>query len=118
MAGNFGGKRFRMPTLQQDNYFLLVDKGLHEAAAIKKYGIDKVGALNNFVRIEGHVSLKDMAGEEPPEHLPPEIEAVFKEGATCLAVGCFNAAATMFRLSVDLATKSLLPTEDGNGLNC
>lgn len=97
--------------------FLLVDKGVQEAAAIKKYGVDKVGSLNNFVRIEGHVSIKDMAGVEPPEHLPPEIEAVFREGATCLAVGCFNAAGTMFRLSIDLATKSLLPDGDGDGLN-
>ena len=28
-----------------------------------------------------------------------------------MAVGCFNAAAAMFRLSLDLATKDLLPGE-------
>ena len=39
------------------------------------------------------------------------------EGATCLAVGCYNAAGTMFRLCVDLATKSMLPTEEAPGLN-
>ena len=49
---------------------------------------------------------------------PPEITAVFNEGATCLAVQCWNAAGTMFRLCVDLATKPLLPEgEDIPGLN-
>ena len=52
-----------------------------------------------------------------PEHLPEDIEAAFKEGATCLSVGCYNAAGTMFRLCVDFATKSKLPDQDDNGLN-
>ena len=52
-----------------------------------------------------------------PDHLPEEIEAAFREGAMCLAVSCHNAAATMFRLCVDLATRSLLPTVETPGLN-
>ena len=36
--------------------------------------------------------------------------AAFNEGATCLAVNCFNAAAAMFRLGIDLATQPLLPS--------
>ncbi|NTW88889.1 MAG: DUF4145 domain-containing protein [Desulfobulbaceae bacterium] len=67
--------------------------------------------------MDNFVSLKDRAAITPPDHLPVEIQAVFSEGATCFAVGCFNAAGTMFRLCVDLATKSMLPAEDGDGLN-
>ena len=61
--------------------------------------------------------MKDAAGVEPPEHLPETIHAAFVEGATCHAVGCHNAAGTMFRLCVDLATRILLPEGEENGLN-
>lgn len=64
---------------------------------------------NKWVTIEGHVSVKDAEAMQPPEHLPANIQAVFNEGALCFAVGCNNAAGTMFRLCVDLATKALLP---------
>lgn len=76
-----------------------------------------VGSLNNYVDIKGHISLKDTASIEPPEFLPKHIEPAFREGATCLAVGCYNAAGAMFRLCVDLATRSMLPTEEMPGLN-
>jgi hypothetical protein len=85
---------------------------------VHKVGLLKAeGALNKYVDVKGHISLKDSAAIEPPEFLPQAIEAVFAEGATCVAVGCYNAAATMFRLCVDLATRSMLPTEDAPGLN-
>lgn len=85
---------------------------------VHKVGLLKVeGALNKYVEIEGHISLKDDASIAPPEFLPKEIEAVFAEGATCVAVGCYNAAGTMFRLCVDMATRSMLPTEDTPGLS-
>jgi hypothetical protein len=97
--------------------FVVAEEGIDEAKLIRKSGLAAInGAVNGLVRVENFVSLKDRAAIEPPEHLPKEIRPVFSEGATCLAVGCFNAAGTMFRLSVDLATKSLLP-EDGEGLN-
>jgi hypothetical protein len=48
--------------------------------------------------------------------LPANIEAVFNEAARCFAVGCFNAAGTMFRLCVDLATKALLPDPPTEGI--
>ncbi|HEX5459619.1 MAG TPA: DUF4145 domain-containing protein [Steroidobacteraceae bacterium] len=73
-------------------------------------------AINDIVRVEGYISLKDFAAAAPPDHCPPEVEAAFREGATCLAVKCFNAAGTMFRLCVDLATRDMLPdvgTEGG-----
>lgn len=75
------------------------------------------GSLNRDFIIDGYISLKDNAAVDPPEHLPPDIEAVFKEGATCMAVGCFNAGGTMFRLCLDMATKSFMPEENENGLN-
>jgi hypothetical protein len=85
---------------------------------VHKLGLLKVeGALNKFVNVKGHISLKDTVSVEPPEFLPKDIESVFNEGATCLAVGCYNAAGTMFRLCVDLATKSMLPAEEIPGLN-
>lgn len=85
---------------------------------VHKVGLLKVEkSLNNYVDVQGHVGLKDQASVAPPEHLPKEIEPVFKEGATCLAVGCYNAAGTMFRLCVDLATRSMLPKEETEGLN-
>jgi hypothetical protein len=74
-------------------------------------------AANRLVNVENYISLKDAKPIQPPEYLPSEILSVFSEGSTCLAVGCFNAAGTMFRLCVDLATKSLLPEVDTNGLN-
>lgn len=75
------------------------------------------GSLNNHVEVERYVSLRDQASVTPPDHIPKAIEAVFKEGATCLAVGCYNAAGTMFRLCVDLATRSMLPKEETEGLS-
>jgi hypothetical protein len=66
-------------------------------------------ALNPHFKIEGFVNLRDNTAQKPPEHLPEDIENAFNEGAACLTIGCNNAAATMFRLCVDLATRPLLP---------
>lgn len=75
------------------------------------------GSLNKYVKVERYISLRDFPGVAPPEFLPPDIEAAFKEGATCLSVGCYNATGTMFRLCIDIATQSMLPKEDLDGLN-
>lgn len=50
----------------------------------------------------------------PPEHLPEDIGINFNEGAECYSIGCHNAAATMFRLCLDKATKSFLPDDTTN----
>lgn len=98
--------------------FVLTESVDADYKYIHKTGLLNVnGSLNNYVNINGHISLKDNASIVPPEFLPKEIEDVFREGATCLAVGCFNAAATMFRLCVDLATRSMLPSDEQTGLN-
>jgi hypothetical protein len=79
-------------------------------------------SVNDLVQFAGYVSLKDAVGVEPPDHLPERIEAAFKEGAKCLAVGCCNAAATMFRLCcvfrltvdrVSRTTWTLIPAQRG-----
>ena len=74
-------------------------------------------AVNLIARIEGYICLKDIATKSPPEHLPPDVESAFREGAACLAIGCFNAAGTMFRLCIDLTTRPMLPEENTDGLN-
>jgi hypothetical protein len=74
-------------------------------------------SLNNYFRVQGFINLKDLAKAKPPEHVPERIAKVFQEAATCLAVGCYNAAGAMFRACVDLATRPLLPPEETPGLN-
>ena len=73
-------------------------------------------AVNEIVGIRGHIGPRHFSVEQTPEHLPANIEKIFKEGSACMAVNCYNAAATMFRLCLDLATKSLL-LETDKGLN-
>ncbi len=75
------------------------------------------GSVNNYVQILGYISIADFNARSSPAHLPSPIAAAFEEGAKCVAVGCFNAAAAMFRLSLDLATKELLPTDKTQGPN-
>lgn len=102
---------------QHASIFVLADSANADYNFVHKKGLLNLEqALNRFVTVEGFVSLKDRAGAEPPEHLPGDIEAVFREAATCLAVGCNNAAGTMFRLCLDLATRAMLPV-DAPGLN-
>lgn len=87
------------------------------------YMFDKISplkmkdSLNNYFRIEGYISLKDESIVSPPEYIPEEIASVFREGATCCAVQCWNAAGTMFRMCVDLATRPILPEGETQGLN-
>jgi hypothetical protein len=98
--------------------FLVAENGIDEQRAVAKHGLAKLpAAVNNFVRIERHISARDRASTPPPEHLPDNIRLAFEEGATCLAAACFNAAGTMFRLCVDHATVALLPEANENGLN-
>ncbi|MGH6920172.1 MAG: DUF4145 domain-containing protein [Geminicoccaceae bacterium] len=90
------------------------DKALFASAGAL---LDFDRSLNDHVRVEGYVSLSDTVVHGPPEYVPPHIQTAFKEGATCLAVQCWNAAGTMFRMCVDLATRSRLPSGEEEGLN-
>ncbi|ESX86899.1 DUF4145 domain-containing protein [Mesorhizobium sp. LSHC412B00] len=74
--------------------------------------LKKHGYLNDFMTTGRYISLRDRQIDPAPEFTPDDISAVFLEGATCGSVECWNAAGTMFRSVIDLATKSLLPPAD------
>lgn len=88
---------------------------LHNSAAIMTaFGAE---SLEIRFKVVGHINIRNMATQAPPEYLPDGIRDGFNEAATCLAVECWNAAGLMFRKCVDLATYGLLPEEDTAGLN-
>ena len=106
---------------QRSTVFVLTPK--HRGVSIPWSG-DRIAmesaarvAVNLHMNVKSFVNISNLEARRPPEHLPKHIEAAFKEGAICLSVGCFNAAAAMFRLSLDLATKDLLPNEEVDGLD-
>lgn len=85
--------------------------------AIVEKQTDMPGNITEYVAIERAVSVRDHAGLLPPEHLPKALHKAFTEGTACLSINCPNAAASMFRLCIDLTTRSMMPTEDVEGLN-
>jgi hypothetical protein len=56
-------------------------------------------AINPYFEIEEYISLRNHISVVPPDYLPGNIKSAFEEGASCLSIECFNAAAVMFRLS-------------------
>jgi Domain of unknown function (DUF4145) len=72
---------------------------------------------NEYILITGFVSNRHHLNIHAPEHIPDNIKTAFEEAVICLSVSCYNASVAMFRLCLDLATKSLLPEENENGLN-
>jgi hypothetical protein len=98
--------------------FVIGEKLGHDSEMFAQHSpLDVKDALNNYFKVEGQISLKDHGAIQPPDHLPDNIANAFREGATCLAVQCWNAAGTMFRMCVDLATRPMLPSEEVPGLN-
>ncbi|NWA22107.1 DUF4145 domain-containing protein [Serratia liquefaciens] len=79
--------------------------------------LKKQGMVDHLVTVKGYSTFVDYTYKRPPDFLPPEINDAFIEGAKCMSIGCYNAAATMFRLCLDFATKELLPKNDDDGLN-
>jgi hypothetical protein len=73
--------------------------------------------LNQFFTVERFISLVDLTTMDPPEHLPQEIDAIYREGLKCHSIGCHNAAGCMFRLCIDLVTKKILPKEGEDGFD-
>lgn len=74
-------------------------------------------AINQYMNVVGYISIRDQASRQPPEHLPSDVENAFREGAACMSIRCYNAAATMFRLAIDHATRPMLPDDNIDGLN-
>ncbi|HEV7611433.1 MAG TPA: DUF4145 domain-containing protein [Steroidobacteraceae bacterium] len=79
--------------------------------------LSKPGSLNDWFTVEGYISQKDEEPVQPPEHLPEDVKAAFVEGTKCLAIRCYNAAGTMFRLAIDLATRSMLPPDTDTSIS-
>ncbi|WP_343502371.1 DUF4145 domain-containing protein [Alloyangia pacifica] len=78
---------------------------------------DEKSSMSKCLKILGYISLKDRSREAPPEHIPDAVRAAYVEADTCLSTDCWNASAAMFRTCIDLATKSLLPKDNEDGLN-
>ena len=98
--------------------FVLLQNDIKHESFLKTTALQQLNAsVNQVATVKGHISLKDEIAQQPPEHLPENIHSTFLEGASCMAIGCYNAGATMFRLCIDLATKTMLPEENENGLN-
>lgn len=98
--------------------FVLAQANIQGNEEWKSKGIHSLrDSVNNYFHIERYVSLSDGHSITPPEHLPEDIESAFVEGARCHSIGCYNAAATMFRLCVDHASRARLPVEDLPGLS-
>lgn len=95
--------------------FILTNRANTDYKTINGIGLMEFkDALNKHMEIDGFIGLKNLVNVKPPEYIPEEIEDIFREGATCLAVECWNAAGTMFRLCLDHATRSLMPSESEN----
>jgi Domain of unknown function (DUF4145) len=74
--------------------------------------MDFKDALNPYFDVVRPIALRDLATTPTPDHLPDDIKAAFEEGAACHSIDCFNAAACMFRLCLDLASRPRLPKGD------
>jgi hypothetical protein len=66
------------------------------------------GDIYGVFIFERFINISDVNAKPSPEYLPHHIEERFKEGTRCLAFGAYNAAASMFRLCLDMATKDLV----------
>jgi len=103
---------------QRSTVFVLSLKSYDHRDAVSKGALlSLMSAVNTIMEVEGFIALKDQSAIDAPEHLPTDIEAAFREGAACYAVNCPNAAGTMFRLCVDLATRSRLPPDGTPGIS-
>lgn len=79
--------------------------------------VEYKNSLNEYFEIDRYISLRDHAQHQPPEFLDDNLSDAFKEGAACFSIACYNAAATMFRLCVDLVTRPLLPDPSDTTVN-
>jgi hypothetical protein len=80
---------------------------------MKRDGIvsSQKGSVVGFIKIGRFITIRDSHASDPPELVPDHIAAVFREGSASYAGNCYNAAGSMFRLCLDMVTKSLLPDE-------
>lgn len=124
-AGPF--KRDINPDLEPEGEIFCICRSCYQASifeilprnpsmSVSPAGVDWKNAqfnITEFYYIVGVVTPADVFVPPPPQYLPENIRIAFNEGSKCLSINCFNAAATMYRLCLDFATKSLLPEEGG-----
>ena len=99
---------------------LFVCRACNHGSLFKLHGQPKpeeCALVNERMMLAGHITAADLAARSCPGDVPKPIGAAFTEGAKCLAIGCHNAAAAMFRLALDIATRALLPSEAEKGLD-
>ncbi|MEQ4450935.1 hypothetical protein ABNT06_05795 [Kosakonia sacchari] len=129
-ANHFGNyKEFPKPEVPAYEFFC-VCRECHKTTIFLGISIDKhqelhriswgvaMFGLKDVAKILRPISPADLSVGEPPDFLPQEINDAYEEGAKCLAIGCNNAAGTMFRLCLDYATKGLVPDGDGGPACC
>lgn len=71
----------------------------------------KPTSLETDWRVKAFINVANFNKKDSPEHLEGPLADAFDEAIKCLAVGCYNASGTMFRLCLDLATKPMMPDE-------
>ena len=96
--------------------FLVIDKPSYSEVnnqEITRYN----GNLNDICVVDRYISIIDFHTINAPRHLPQSVEKAFSEAAKAYSVGCWNAAACMFRSSIDIATRGFLPEGNVDGLD-
>ena len=69
--------------------------------------------LNHTFTVTDFINQSHVGAESPPSHLPDAVRTAFEEAARAFAIGCWNAAGCMFRVSIDLATKEIHSAKGG-----
>ena len=69
--------------------------------------------LNHTFAVTGFINQSHVGAESPPNHLPDGVRTAFEEATRAFAIGCWNAAGCMFRVSIDLATKEIHSKKGG-----
>lgn len=88
---------------------LAITKQAYTAGVYSPGGLSGANGFLDWVNFVRFTSPADQASRPIPESLPINVANCFREGAAAFAIGAYNASAAMFRLSLDIATKELLP---------
>ena len=96
--------------------FVVNDKGPNHFVENQQVG-SMQGNINDACLIQSYINIIDFHTIDPPKYLPADVQKAFSEGATAYAVNCWNASACMFRASIDIASRNLLPGDDVDGLD-
>lgn len=49
-----------------------------------------------------------------PDYVPDDVKRIFEEAASCAAIGAWDASGTMFRKTLDVATRAITPAPDSS----